>query len=113
MDYHLISASLIYFFFSFFFFFFFLAALARRAEISPRFRLVRHRRLGVNVLNAATVTRWPDVQSDGERPVGPDTATREVTLLLLFKCEADWTECIRHNASYLICLINNSFLFCF
>ncbi len=59
----------------FFLFFFFLLPLARRGEINPRFRLVRRRRLGVKVLKAATVARWPEctllenIQSEGEQPV--------------------------------------------
>ena len=99
MDYHLTSASLIYLFIYFpplffFFFFFFLAALARHAEISPRFRLVRHRRLGVNVLKAATVTRWPDVQSDGERPV--DTTTHGITVFVALQTGLNASDTILH-----------------
>lgn len=43
----------------FLFLFFFFASLARCGEINPRFRLVRHHRLGMNVPKAVTVAKWP------------------------------------------------------
>lgn len=50
---------------------FFLSALVDHGGINPRFRLVRHHRLGMDVLKAVTAARWP------ERALLENTSERE------------------------------------